>query len=375
MSRGRFGARRSRTLLLACAFAVVAMAAPAGAIATSFERHPGRAGDDRAARLVPPSFFGVVPQAPLSPTDLDRMKGVVGTLRVPIYWSECEPQPGVYDLAAVDALVGAAAERGIRVLPFVYGTPPWLSPSMARPPLSAAASRAWARFLRVLVGRFGQHGSFWAARTGPRLPIRSWQIWNEPNFLLFWRPRPSPRGYAKLLAVSSRSIHSRDRDAKVVAAGLAPVGAGLTPWDFLYDLYQVPGAKSNFDVVAIHPYASTLRRMVAQVKVARAVMRNAGDARKPLLLSEVGVASGGDQPSSFVLGPAGQASFLSNAFSLLLKERQRWHVAGVDWFTWQDTPTLNPYCSFCQGAGLLDVAGRPKPAWTAYRRAVAGAVR
>jgi hypothetical protein len=324
---------------------------------------------------VPPGFFGVVPQAPLSAGDLDRMKGVVGTVRVPIYWSECEPEPGVYDFSTVDALVGAAAERGVRVLPFVYGTPPWLSPSMAQPPLSTSARSAWARFLRVLVGRYGQRGSFWAARTGPRLPIRSWQIWNEPNFVLFWQPRPSPRGYAKLLATSSRAIHSRDRGARIVAAGLAPVGAGLTPWDFLYRLYRVPGAKQNFDVVAIHPYASTLRRMTAQVKVARAVMRNAGDAAKPLLLSEVGVASSGDRPSSFVLGPAGQANFLADAFSLLLKERRHWHIAGVDWFTWQDAASSDPYCPFCQGAGLLDLAGQPKPAWTAYERAAAAAVR
>jgi hypothetical protein len=294
---------------------------------------------------------------------------------VPVYWFECEPERGRYDFAAVDAMVGAAAERGIRLLPFVYGTPPWLSSVQARPPLSAVASGAWASFLRVLVGRYGKGGSFWAARTGPRLPIRSWQIWNEPNFLLFWKPRPSPRGYARLLAVSSRAIHSRDRGARIVAAGLAPVGAGMTPWDYLYALYQVPGAKRDFDVVAIHPYASTLRRMVAQVKVARTVMRNAGDFAKPLLLSEVGVASGGQPVSSFVLGLTGQADFLRQAFSLVLKERRRWHIAGVDWFTWQDQPTPNPYCSFCQGAGLFDVDGRAKPAWAAYRRAVAGAVR
>ncbi len=329
----------------------------------------------KAAKAVPPGFFGVVPQAPLSADDLDRMQGAVGTLRVPIYWSECEPEPGVYDFTATDALVGAAAQRGIRVLPFIYGTPRWLSPVQSRPPLAAAASSAWARFLRVLVGRYGMHGSFWDARSGPRRPIRIWQIWNEPNFLLFWRPHPSPRGYARLLAVSARAIRSRDRDARVLAAGLAPVGAGLTPWNFLYDLYQVPGAKRSFDIVAIHPYASTMKRMSAQIKVARAVMRNAGDADKPLIISEVGVASGGAQPSSFVLGPTGQADFLSNAFALLLEQRRRWHIAGVDWFTWQDAVEPNSYCSFCQGAGLLDVEGRPKPSWTAFRRAVAGAVR
>jgi hypothetical protein len=323
---------------------------------------------------VPAGFFGVVPQGSLSEAQLDQMKGVVGTLRVPVYWAECEPEQGHYDFTAVDSLVGSAAQRGIRILPYVYGTPAWLTSVPARPPLSPTATGAWAQYLRVLVGRYGPQGSFWAARTGPRLPIRSWQIWNEPNFLLFWKPRPSPGGYARLLATSARAIRSQDRAAKIVAAGLAPVGAGLTPWDFLYGLYQVPGAKRNFDVVALHPYASTIKRMEAQVKVARAVMRNAGDRTKPLIVSELGVASGG-QRSTFVKGPAGQASFLTRAFSLLLRERHRWHIAGIDWFTWQDSVTPNPYCSFCQGAGLFDVEGQAKPSWTAYRRAVASGVR
>ncbi|MET0557403.1 MAG: hypothetical protein ABW065_01850 [Solirubrobacterales bacterium] len=350
---------------IACLVTLASLAIPSSSSAARSSTPAGK---------VPPGFFGVVPQGPLSETDLNGMKGVVATLRVPVYWVDCEPEQGRYDFTTLDALVGSAAQRGIRILPYVYGTPAWLTSVPARPPLSGAASTAWASFLRVLVGRYGPGGSFWAARTGARLPIHSWQIWNEPNFVLFWKPKPSPRSYARLLAISSRAIRSRDRAAKIVAAGLAPVGAGLTPWDFLYGLYQVPDAKRNFDVVAIHPYASTLRRMTAQVKVARAVMRNAGDAAKPLIISELGVASGG-QRSVFVKGLAGQARFLSESFSLLLKERLRWHIAGIDWFTWRDSAAPNPYCSFCQGAGLFDVGGQPKPSWTAYKRAVAAAVR
>src|SRR6478752_1381308 len=76
-------------------------------------------------------FFGVVPQAPPTARDLGLMKGVVGTLRIPIYWAECEPAPGVYDFASLDAQIGAAAAHGIRVQPFVYGTPGWLSPEQS----------------------------------------------------------------------------------------------------------------------------------------------------------------------------------------------------------------------------------------------------
>ncbi|HVY97581.1 MAG TPA: hypothetical protein VHA54_11535 [Solirubrobacterales bacterium] len=324
------------------------------------------------ARGLPPGFFGVVSQAPLGGRDFDRMHGVVGTLRLPVYWADCEPQPGRYGFAALDAIVGEAAQDGVRVLPFVYGSPGWLRPDPARPPLGSARARAaWAGFLRVLVDRYGPHGSFWRGRAA--LPIRSWQIWNEPNFLLFWRPRPSPRGYARLLGLSARAIHGRDPRARIVAAGLAPVGAGIPTWEFLRQMYRVRGVRAAVDAIALHPYSSTLAGMAAQIRDVRTVMSQAGDGREPLLISELGVASWGSFPSSFVLGPDGQARFVRDALGLLVRERRRWHIAGVDWFAWQDAPAADPHCSFCEGAGLFAAGGRPKPAWLAFRRAVAAA--
>ena len=169
----------------------------------------------------------MVPQGPLSAEDFDRMEGVVGTLRIPIYWFEVEPAPGAQNFTRYDALIGTAAKHGIRVLPFISGTPSWVEPDPARPPLgSAPARRAWTSFLRRLVARYGPGGAFWVGRSEP-LPVRVWQIWNEPNFKLFWRPRPSPRGYARMLKISARAIRRKDPRARIAAAGVAPVGGGL----------------------------------------------------------------------------------------------------------------------------------------------------
>jgi hypothetical protein len=328
-----------------------------------------------ARSAVAPSFFGVVPQGRPLARDFDRMRGTVGTVRIPVYWFQCEPRPGQYDFSALDEVVGAAAGQGIDVLPFVYGSPAWLTGDAARPPVASAQKRrAWAAFLRRLVERYGPGGAFWMGRE-QRLPIRRWQIWNEPNFLLFWRPRPSPRGYARLLAVAARAIRRIDPQGQVVMGGVAPVGAGLSPWGFLRRLYEVPGVRRNFDLAAVHPYASTLAGVRYDIERVRAVMNAAGDRTKRLLVSELGVASWGTIPSTFVLGVDGQAEFVRRTFRLLLHERRRWRIAGVDWFTWQDEVAADPHCSFCQGAGLFDVAGRPKPAWAVFRRVVSRAMR
>lgn len=323
----------------------------------------------------PPGFFGVVPQAPPTAKDLALMKGVVGTLRIPIYWSECEPAPGEYDFAALDTQIGVAAAHGIRVQPFVYGTPAWLAPEPARPPLGSRASAAWGAFLHVLVRRYGIGGEFWLGRA-QREPIRLWQIWNEPNFALFWRPWPNPVAYARLLRVSARAIRGDDPQARIVLAGVAPVSGGIKTWVFLRKLFRVAGVRSDFDIAAVHPYSATLPELDYQLRKVRGVMAEAGLGGRSLLVTELGVASQGDYPSAFVKGLDGQAEFLQAAYTRLLKMRRRWRIAGVDWFTWQDVSQPDPHCAFCQGAGLLDLSGRPKPAWWAFRQAVkAAAVR
>ena len=319
---------------------------------------------------VPPGFFGVVPQAPLSTSELERMQGTVGTLRLPIYWFEVEAERGVYDFAKTDRAIGDATRLGLEVLPFVYGTPVWLSRDHARFPLGSKAGRAaWPRFVRALVNRYGPGGEFWRSRERRR-PVRRWQIWNEPNFRLFWRPRPAPRQYAALLASATAAIRAIDPRAQIVLAGVAPVGGGLLPWVYLRRLYRLPGVKRDFDAVALHPYGARIGVVAGQISLARQVMDEAGDSRTPILVTELGVASRGAIRSAFVKGLRGQAEFLQRSFALLLDRRRDWGIAGVYWFTWRDWPVPDPHCGFCEGAGLVDLEGRAKPAWAAYRAVV-----
>jgi len=339
-----------------CGFAVVAALALAAAGSAAA----------RPAGSPPRAFFGVVPQGSLGAADFARMRGVVGTLRVPVYWPDVEPRPGELELGSLDATVSAAAEAGVRVLPFVYGTPPWLASDPARPPLSAGARRAWAGFLRALVSRYGRGGTLWRGASAP-LPIRMWQVWNEPNFLLFWRPRPAPTGYARLLEVSAHAIRARDPRALVVTAGVAPVEGGMLPWVYLRRLLAIRGIGRSVDVVAVHPYASHLTDVAYQVRLARRAMARSGLGRLPLLVSEFGVASHTQTASSFNRGARGQAKFLRRAYRMLLRKRHPWHIAGVDWYAWQDAPFPDPHCVFCQYAGLVERDGAPKPAWWALR--------
>ena len=323
------------------------------------------------ARSVPPGFFGVVSQAGLAPADFERMDGVVGTLRVNFDWGAAEPAPGETDWGATDALVEAASEHGIRLLPVLAGRPAWLPRGRSGSPVGTrAAAQAWRRFVGAAAARYGPGGDFWQRPgTTKVVPLHLWQIDNEPNFRLYW-PHPSPVQYARQLRIAASVLRRRDPAARIVLAGLAPVSAGIPTWTFLRRLYRLPGVRRDFDLVALHPYSWNLFQLRYQVRRIRQVMAAAGDRRTQLLVSELGVSSGGPVPSAYDLGRRGQARFLNRAFRLLVAQRQRWRIAGVDWFSWQDVPYVEGHCSFCQRSGLIDVAGRPKLAWGAYRRVV-----
>jgi hypothetical protein len=345
--------RAERALLVGL---VVTLALFAGARATE-------------AAAVPRSFFGVDPQAPLSEGDLAKIGDLHLTMRMPFTWSSIETAPGIYDFSATDEQITTAAARGIRVLPVLDGSPAWVGSDGARPPRTPAALALWRRFVSVVVRRYGSTGTFWAGRSS-RVPVLSWQIWNEPNFPVFWEPRPEPAPYARLLHVAAGAIRAGDPKARVVVAGLAPIEGEIHPWAFLRRLYAVPGFRRDADVVALHPYAPTLGRLYEEIRLTRRVMTDAGAARTPLLISEFGVASQSEIPTSYDLGIGGQALYLEQGYRHLIRMRRRWHLAGAYWYAWQDIPDADPDCVFCQGSGLFDGAGQAKPSWFALRRLV-----
>lgn len=323
-----------------------------------------------ATARVPDGFAGVVPQAPLTETDLGRIGDSGLGLRLVVRWAQLEPRPGEYDFAALDAQLGAAADHGIRVLPEIDASPAWLKPRPFMPPLGERGLSAWRAVLRKLVERYGPGGEFWRGRER-RLPIHRWQLWNEPNFAVFWEPRPSAPAYAKLLHAGAAAIRGADPKAQIVAAAVAPIEHEPPPWEFLRRLYAVPGARADFDFVALHPYSPTVAVLAYQLDRTRQVMAEAGDRRKPLLITEFGVASDGPYPNLMDRGRRGQARFLQAAFKRLAQER-RWRVAGAYWFAWQDGTTDDPYCVFCRDSGLFTAAGAPKPAWWALRKVLGG---
>ena len=338
-----------------------------------------------ASAAVPDGFFGIGPQEAPTQADANRMAyGGIESVRTVIPWQYVQPQAGGgFDWGYFDHAVGVAARSGMTTLPVLYSSPKWVArrPTVL-PVRTARARRAWTRFLRAAVDRYGPNGDYWSEHNTlsvnpvPRRVIRRWQIWNEQNFFYFTTPA-SPKLYAKLLKLSHRALTARDAGAKVIAGGLFArpkprYPQGMDATRFLDKLYDVRGVRGAFDGVALHPYAATAEVMERMVRDLRRVMRRNRDGRTGLYLTEVGWGSQANSPVSFERGLRGQAKELREAYRFLIGNRRRLEVKAVFWFTWKDAGQGR--CSFCDSMGLFRKGKgfSPKPAWYAFVRFTGG---
>jgi hypothetical protein len=340
-----------------------------------------------AAPALPPSFFGIAPQTPLTDTDAAYMKAArIGSVRWPINWATVQPtKKGGFDWSSVDPAVAAAARRGLTVLPFVYGVPRWVAAKeTTMPVLNGRARKAWQTFVTAAIDRYGPGGEFWAehdpaAATAnnvpavPRpIPIRTWQVWNEANFFYFAYP-VSPSRYAQLLRLTYGTIKAADPSAKVMLSGLfgnpdQGGNRGMDAADFLARLYAVPGIERYFDAVALHPYAFHVDDLESLTEEMREVVVENHDAATGLYVTEMGWGSQNDpNVVAFEQGIQGQARELRKAYRFLIANRHRLNLDGTYWYSWKDNPDYTA-CSFCDSVGLLHAGSgfKPKPAWRAF---------
>jgi len=343
-----------------------------------------------AAQALPTGFWGVVPQNGLSAEQFQRLsRGGVESIRIPVGWPSVQPtKNGEFDWSGFDNQVEEAAKVGIKVVPFLTGAPEWAVPEKRVPgagglmapahlPISGAGRTGWVSFLTAAVARYGSTGSFWSGHSGvPKIPIREWQIWNEPNFKYFIA-KPNPAEYGKLVKISYAALRAADPEAKVILAGLfaRPKGS-RTPagkhkslnWyasDFVSQMYKTtPGIKTKFNGASLHPYTIYAKELPGVIEEFREVLAVNKDGGKGLYITELGWSSGkASTGNKFAKGPAGQARELRTAFTKLRNKQAAWRLKGVYWFSVDDAPGA---CNFCDHSGLFGEGFRPKPAWSAY---------
>ena len=319
----------------------------------------------QAQAAAPRAFYGVMAATDPDSTEIARMgTGKVGTLRINFVWGAVQPQQSsTLDWSHYDAIIGAAAQQGIRVLPTVYSSPQWAAARDNFPPAKAHLGE-FQTFVREAAARYGSNGSFWTSNPSiPKLPVTDWQLWNEMNSPSFWQGKPNPKKYVGLLKVFHSGIKAGDPSARIVLGGLfrtPRIRNGVRLDKYLPGIYRAKG-KKFFDAVAMHPYATTPQDAINAVRDTRRIMAQFKDKKAKLWITEVGWATGG-VATALTVSPQRQASYLRKTFNLLARKRKGFKIAGVIWYSWRDLPGG----VWFNHTGLFTQTLDPKPSWNAF---------
>jgi hypothetical protein len=201
------------------------------------------------------------------------------------------------------------------------------------------------------------------------LPIRDWQVWNEPSLPAYWPAGPDARAYVALLREVGRALRRVDPRARVVTAGIPNSRLGIPFARFIDAMYRA-GAKGTFDSLAIHPYAEDERGVIAAVALTRRLMRRYGD-DSPIWITEVGWASSGPA-SHFTVTAGGQAQRVGRLIRALAAQRTALGIRGFVYFGWRDAaPYAGTRDFWGLHTGLVDIDGRPKRSLASFAQATA----
>ena len=336
------------------------------------------AGAPAAGHAAPPGWLGVTLDGPVdraaARTWTRMQRAGVRRVRTAFFWAHMQPVAGgPLDLAETDALALAAAARGIALLPVIQHPPPWAAevPGVfGSPPID---SPSLAAFCSALVARYGPAGSLWREHPGVRAaPVRSWQVFNEPNIDFYWSTQPFAPSFTPRFRAAAAAIHAGDPGATVVLAGL-PNQA----WTALASIYAAGGAGS-FDAVAVHPYTSRVPDVLHFIELVREVMSANGDGAKPIWVTELSwpAAAALDKAPAWL--PASwprtddkrQARLLRRTLRRLSLARDRLRIGALYWYTWISQEARdgdNPFAF----SGLRRIRGGREvgtPALRAFRR-------
>ena len=333
-----------------------------------------------ASAKVPAGWVGMLAEPPIfdKAVNLDRElhtmhSARVGTVRIAFYGWESEGTKGApIDLSRSDDLILASAKRGLRVLPVLVGSPAW---ARQDPQVDFSAPTAEGRFAYSLlctafVQRYGPEGTLWKEHPEVTpVPVRAYQIWNEPNGERFWHETPRLPAYAKLLEGAYSTIKAADPSAQVILAGFP--GDGSVPIERLYEL----GAGDSFDAVASHPFTFKVENVKVLLERIHRTLVAHKDVDKPIYVTELSWPSAYGKtkhPYGFEVTEAEQAVKVRQAYTMLAEQRKRLHIAGAYWSSWITADRPATYSFHYAGLRRLNRDGTvtAKPAYRAFVKVI-----
>ena len=257
----------------------------------------------------------------------------------------------LWEWSRTDLMMRTMATHGVHWLPVLAGVPPPERVDRRETHSPPASLEHYARFVSEFARRYGRGGRYWSDNPEvPYLPVTAYEIWNEPNLSLFWRPQVQPDRYAEMYLLAREAIHAVDPEAVAIVGGLTvPMG------NFVEEMFRThPELAGAVDAVGLHPYSRSGRGAVAWVKRLRQALGRLGQGAVPIYITELGWPTQG-RYSGRTLSDEDRALALELAANSLA--RGNCGVRGVvahSWITPQKDPVHDEdwYGLFAPGRGL-----------------------
>ncbi len=323
--------------------------------------------------------------------DLVVQAGAYWVRRNALNWSAIEPVEGDRKWEAVSALeneLEAAAKRGLQMVLIVNSTPGWAqkAPGYYCGPVALEKLEAYKRFLADAVKRY----------SAPPYNVKYWELGNEPDIDPSFVPPDSPYGcwgdnkdvfygggyYAEMLKQVYPQIKAVDSQAQVLVGGLLmdcdpvtpPEGKDCTPSLFLEGILR-SGGGDYFDGVSFHAYDyysapfeygnsnwnsnwdSTGPVLIAKTRYIRSLLAAYQHPDKLILNTEAGLICAKKEDD-----PVCQ----SEEFGLT----KSYYIAQINTIAQAEGLSANIWYSLTgwRGTGLVELSGKPLPAFDAYRK-------
>ena len=156
-------------------------------------------------------------------------------VRMDFVWAETEKAHGRYDFSAYDRLLESLRPYDIGALLILdYANPIY---DHGAPPRTEGTRQAFADWAVAAARHFA----------GRRV---IWEIYNEPNNKMFWKPQPDVNEYVALALAVGRAFRTNAPNEKLIGPA-----TGLD-WPFLEACFKA-GLLDYWAAVSVHPYRQT----------------------------------------------------------------------------------------------------------------------
>jgi len=252
--------------------------------------------------------------------------------RCDFWWGRIEPEQGKFVFRDYDRAVAQYPKYGVELLPILCYGSAWHDRSPDTP-------EEW-KLYACWAGEMVRHY---------RGKLHAWEVWNEPNISIFWKPEPNVEHYVNMLKAAYREMKKADPKCLVVA----PATAGI---DLRYiERFLELGGGRYCDVISVHPYqdarhgpepglANSLRKLKD--------LLSQYHQRQPIWITEMGWQTNPAEQAQATEDQ--QAGYLVRSYVIALSEG----VQRLFWFNLQD---------WAETWGTVRADWTTKPSYRAYQ--------